>query len=83
MSGVQPCRGPALAPLYDAYSFRLLPELGQMVAGDREAYAYLVESIRKFPDQRRSPGVWPGRFRPDQLAEPSGGIAAIHSGWRL
>src|SRR5437773_7016122 len=46
-----PSVAPALQPLYDFYSFQVLPLLGQMVTGNREAYAYLVESIRRFPPQ--------------------------------
>ena len=78
---------PALAaidPAYDFYSFKLLPEIGHWVAGDRDAYVYLVESIRKFPDQEslkqrmRSVG-----FERVAHRDLSGGIAAIHSAWRL
>ncbi len=75
---------PGLERLYDAYSFRLIPELGAAVAGDRESYRYLVESIRRFPDQSRyaamieSAGLARVRWR--NLA---GGIAAIHSAWRI
>jgi len=74
----------ALAPLYDAWSFRVLPRLGQAVAGDADSYRYLAESIRTFPDQEalaemmRKAGF--GLVRVKNL---SGGIAAIHSGWRL
>ena len=75
---------PLLAELYDRYSFRVLPALGQAVAGDREAYRYLVESIRRFPPQEelvermRAAGFDRARFR-----NLSGGIVALHSGWRL
>jgi demethylmenaquinone methyltransferase/2-methoxy-6-polyprenyl-1,4-benzoquinol methylase len=74
----------ALQPLYDAWSFRVLPRLGQAVAGDAESYRYLAESIRTFPDQEtlaemlRAAGLALARVR-----NLSGGIAAIHSGWRL
>jgi demethylmenaquinone methyltransferase/2-methoxy-6-polyprenyl-1,4-benzoquinol methylase len=73
-----------LAPLYDAWSFRVLPRLGEMVADDADSYQYLAESIRTFPDQEtladmmRSVGLEQVRIR-----NLSGGIAAIHSGWRL
>jgi demethylmenaquinone methyltransferase/2-methoxy-6-polyprenyl-1,4-benzoquinol methylase len=78
---------PALAAIdsaYDFYSFKLLPEIGHWIAGDRDAYVYLVESIRKFPDQERLKD----RMRAvgfDRVAhrDLSGGIAAIHSAWRL
>ncbi len=75
---------PALEPLYDAFSFRLLPALGEIVAGDRAAYQYLVESIRRFPDQERfaamitDAGLGQCRYR-----NLSGGIAALHSAWRV
>ena len=74
----------ALAPIYDAWSFKVLPRLGQAVAGDAESYQYLAESIRMHPDQEtlaammREAGF--GQVRVQNL---SGGIAAIHSGWRL
>ena len=75
---------PGLDALYDAYSFKLLPKMGTLVAGDAESYRYLAESIRRFPP-------------PDQFARMiaqadlgqvkirilSGGIAAIHSAWRI
>ncbi len=73
-----------LAPVYDAWSFRVLPRLGAMVANDADSYRYLAESIRMFPDQdalaamMREAGF--GRVTCRNL---SGGIAAIHTGWRL
>jgi len=75
---------PVLDTLYDAYSFRVLPWLGGMVAGDREAYRYLAESIRRFPDQQglatRMTSVGLEQVKVRNL---SGGIAALHSGWRI
>ena len=74
----------ALEPLYDAYSFRVLPALGEIVAGDRESYRYLAESIRRFPDQDAfaalvaEAGLGQVKYR-----NLSGGIAAIHSAWRI
>ncbi len=74
----------ALAPLYDAWSFGVLPRLGAAVAGDRASYQYLAESIRTFPDAEalaemmRAAGL--ERVAVERL---SGGIAAIHEGWRL
>lgn len=75
---------PALDKLYDAYSFSILPWLGRMVAGDEDSYRYLAESIRRFPDQKRFAAM---------IAEAgldnvgyhnlSGGIACIHSAWRI
>ncbi|MGH6770807.1 MAG: bifunctional demethylmenaquinone methyltransferase/2-methoxy-6-polyprenyl-1,4-benzoquinol methylase UbiE [Xanthobacteraceae bacterium] len=75
---------PGLDALYDAYSFRLIPTLGQAVAGDAEAYRYLVESIRNFP----RPDAFAGMMRAAGLGRVSfqrmsGGIVALHSGWRL
>jgi demethylmenaquinone methyltransferase/2-methoxy-6-polyprenyl-1,4-benzoquinol methylase len=74
----------ALQPLYDAWSFRVLPRLGKIFAGDADSYQYLAESIRMFPDQERLAQMMRdaglGRVRVQNL---SGGIAAIHSGWRL
>jgi demethylmenaquinone methyltransferase / 2-methoxy-6-polyprenyl-1,4-benzoquinol methylase len=75
---------PGLDKIYELYSFNVIPELGRMVTGDAESYRYLVESIRQFP-------------RPNAFAEMmhkaglrraawdvmSGGIVALHSGWRL
>jgi demethylmenaquinone methyltransferase/2-methoxy-6-polyprenyl-1,4-benzoquinol methylase len=75
---------PGLKELYDHYSFSVLPRLGQAVAGDRDAYAYLVESIRRFPDQenlvRRIEAAGLARVRYRNL---SAGIAAIHTAWRV
>ncbi|MDA1323263.1 MAG: class I SAM-dependent methyltransferase [Proteobacteria bacterium] len=75
---------PMLASLYDAYSYRVLPWLGERVAGDREAYQYLAESIRRFPD----PETLAGEMRATGFGNVSyralsGGIVAIHSGWRV
>ena len=74
----------ALNAPYDAWSFQVLPRLGRMVAGDADSYRYLAESIRMFPDQEtladmmRAAGL--SRVRHRNL---TGGIAAIHVGWRL
>lgn len=75
---------PLLRRAYDAYSFKVIPALGQAVTGDRDSYQYLVESIRQFPDQDtfadmiRQAGF--GQVKYQNLTQ---GIAAIHSGWRL
>ena len=75
---------PALRRAYDVYSFTVLPWLGARVAGDQAAYRYMVESIRRFPDQatfaRMIEQAGLERVRHRDL---SGGIAAIHSAWRL
>ena len=75
---------PGLDKLYEAYSFRLLPEIGRLVAKNREAYRYLVESIRQFPDQDRFAGmISEAGFEKIRLRNLSGGVAAIHSGWKI
>ena len=74
----------ALAPAYDAWSFKVLPRLGRMIAGDAGSYQYLAESIRTFPDQEALAGMMrQARFSRVAFRNLSGGIAAIHSGWRL
>lgn len=74
----------ALGPLYDQYSFRALPAIGRMVAGDAASYRYLAESIRKFPDQKTYAGlISDAGFARVRFRNLSAGIAAIHSGWRL
>ena len=75
---------PGLAQLYDAYSFRVLPELGARVAQDRAAYQYLVESIRRFPPQDELAAMMKAAgFAQVGYRNLSGGIAALHSAWRL
>jgi demethylmenaquinone methyltransferase/2-methoxy-6-polyprenyl-1,4-benzoquinol methylase len=74
----------ALMPVYDAWSFRVLPRLGQLVARDADSYRYLAESIRTFPNQERLAGMMRSAgFARVDVRNLSGGIAAIHSGWRL
>jgi demethylmenaquinone methyltransferase/2-methoxy-6-polyprenyl-1,4-benzoquinol methylase len=73
-----------MAPVYDAWSFRILPRLGRMVAGDADSYQYLAESIRTFPDQECLAAMMrQAGFERVDIRNLSGGIAAIHSGWRL
>ena len=74
---------PLLDRLYDAYSFRLLPRLGQIVARDRDSYRYLVESIRRFPPQAELSERMAQAGLEQRWRNLSGGIAAIHSAWRL
>jgi demethylmenaquinone methyltransferase/2-methoxy-6-polyprenyl-1,4-benzoquinol methylase len=75
---------PILDTIYDFHSFEIIPRLGELAAGDRASYQYLVESIRRFPKQEafagmiRSAGFGQVRYR-----NLTGGIAAMHSGWRL
>jgi len=75
---------PGLDTLYEFYSFKLIPRIGQAVTGDREAYQYLVESIRKFP---RPPAfarmVGEAGFRRVSFRQMTGGVVALHSGWKL
>jgi demethylmenaquinone methyltransferase/2-methoxy-6-polyprenyl-1,4-benzoquinol methylase len=74
----------ALLPLYDAWSFRVLPRLGGCVARDAASYRYLAESIRTFPDQGRLADMLrEAGFARVAYQSLSGGIVAIHSGWRL
>ncbi len=73
-----------LKRVYDAWSFKVLPRLGQMVAGDRDSYQYLAESIRTFPDQETLAAMMrTAGFARVSVRNLSGGIAAIHAGWRL
>jgi demethylmenaquinone methyltransferase/2-methoxy-6-polyprenyl-1,4-benzoquinol methylase len=74
----------ALQPAYDAWSFRVLPMLGRYVAHDAASYRYLAESIRTFPDQDELADMLrQAGFARVEVRNLSGGIAAIHSGWRL
>jgi demethylmenaquinone methyltransferase/2-methoxy-6-polyprenyl-1,4-benzoquinol methylase len=75
---------PGLGALYDLYSFNVIPALGRAVVGDAHSYRYLVESIRRFP----KPEVFAEMMRAAGFARVShrlmsGGIVALHSGWRL
>ena len=75
---------PLLEPLYDAWSFAVVPLLGRLVAGDEASYRYLVESIRRFPDQESFARLLTRTgFARVSWRNLSAGIAAIHSGWRL
>jgi len=75
---------PAVQWAYDRYSFNVIPVMGQIVAGDRDSYQYLVESIRRFPDQEtfatmiRNAGFAQVKYRNLSL-----GITALHSGWKI
>jgi demethylmenaquinone methyltransferase/2-methoxy-6-polyprenyl-1,4-benzoquinol methylase len=75
---------PGLDALYDLYSFNVIPALGGIVANDREAYRYLVESIRRFPKpQAFAEMIAAAGFRRVSYRPLTGGIVALHSGWRL
>jgi len=74
----------ALAKLYDTYSFKLIPQFGEWLAKDRDAYQYLVESIRRFPDQptlARMMGE--AGFKNVRWTNFTGGVVALHHGWAL
>jgi demethylmenaquinone methyltransferase/2-methoxy-6-polyprenyl-1,4-benzoquinol methylase len=74
----------ALAPLYDAYSFQVLPRLGQLLAGDGESYRYLAESIRKHPDQDTLKAMMQSAgFERCEYFNLTAGIVAVHVGFRL
>ena len=69
---------------YDAYSFRIIPAVGAVVAGDRGSYEYLVESIRRFPDQQRLAGLMgEAGFSRVSVTNFSGGVCALHQGWAI
>jgi demethylmenaquinone methyltransferase / 2-methoxy-6-polyprenyl-1,4-benzoquinol methylase len=71
----------ALQTAYDAYSFKVIPEIGARFGGDRDAYQYLVESIRRFPDQRRFAGmIGEAGFSKVDYTNFTGGVAALHTG---
>jgi demethylmenaquinone methyltransferase/2-methoxy-6-polyprenyl-1,4-benzoquinol methylase len=75
---------PGLAGLYDAFSDRVIPALGQAVAGDRDAYTYLVESIRRFPDpDTLAEMITTAGFGGVRYRAMTGGIAVLHGAWRL
>ena len=75
---------PAMQWAYDRYSFNVIPEMGKLIANDRDSYQYLVESIRKFPDQDTFLDmVKQAGFENAKYRNLTMGIAALHSGWKL
>jgi demethylmenaquinone methyltransferase/2-methoxy-6-polyprenyl-1,4-benzoquinol methylase len=75
---------PGLDTLYDAYSFKLLPKIGEWVAKDEDSYRYLAESIRRFPPQAKfAQMIRDAGLEQVKVRNLSGGIAAMHSAWRL
>ena len=75
---------PIMQAAYDAYSFNVIPQMGKVITGDRDSYQYLVESIRKFPDQDTFlEMVKTAGFENAKYRNMSMGIAALHSGWKL
>jgi demethylmenaquinone methyltransferase/2-methoxy-6-polyprenyl-1,4-benzoquinol methylase len=75
---------PGLKPAYDAYSFKVLPLLGRLVAGDAASYRYLAESIRMHPDQQTLLDMLKGAgFEQTRYHNLSGGIVALHRGYKI
>jgi demethylmenaquinone methyltransferase / 2-methoxy-6-polyprenyl-1,4-benzoquinol methylase len=75
---------PAMRAAYDAYSFNVIPAVGGVVARDRESYQYLVESIRRFPDQQTfARMIREAGFSREGYTNFTGGVAALHHGWAL
>jgi len=75
---------PLMQRAYDAYSFNVIPTMGQMVTGDRASYQYLVESIRRFPDQETFLGmIRAAGFERASYRNLSLGVACLHAGWKL
>ncbi|MGD9785546.1 MAG: bifunctional demethylmenaquinone methyltransferase/2-methoxy-6-polyprenyl-1,4-benzoquinol methylase UbiE [Hyphomicrobiaceae bacterium] len=75
---------PILDKLYDFHSFEVIPRLGQLAAGDGQPYQYLVESIRKFPKQEAfAQMIRAAGFERVTYRNLTGGIAAMHSGWKI
>jgi len=74
----------SVARVYDAYSFTVIPAIGAVVARDRAAYRYLVESIRRFPDQGALAALMgEGGFARVSVTNFSGGVCALHQGWAI
>lgn len=75
---------PGFAEVYDAYSHRLVPKIGQAIAGDAESYRYLIESIRRFPKMPEFEAMIRAAGFSQTRVEPIlGGLVAIHSGWKV
>lgn len=75
---------PIFKELYDYYSFSIIPAVGELVAGDRDSYQYLVESIRRFPSQEKFASmIADAGFQKVEYENLSGGVVAIHSGLKL
>lgn len=75
---------PGFAEVYDAYSHRMVPKLGRLLANDEDSYRYLIESIRRFPDMARFEGmIRDAGFIQTKVEPMLGGLVAIHSGWKI
>jgi demethylmenaquinone methyltransferase / 2-methoxy-6-polyprenyl-1,4-benzoquinol methylase len=75
---------PGFAEIYDAYSHKIVPKLGKLIADDEDSYRYLIESIRRFPDMpsfERMVGA--AGFVQTKVEPMLGGLVAIHSGWKI
>ena len=75
---------PGFAEIYDAYSHKMVPKLGQLLAQDADSYRYLIESIRRFPDMARFEAmIGEAGFVQTSVEPMLGGLVAIHSGWKI
>lgn len=75
---------PMMQKAYDLYSFNVIPKMGQVIAGDSDSYQYLVESIRKFPDQDRFAAmIRDAGFENVSYRNMTFGVAALHAGWKI
>jgi demethylmenaquinone methyltransferase/2-methoxy-6-polyprenyl-1,4-benzoquinol methylase len=75
---------PGFREVYDAYSHKLVPQIGQMIAGDADSYRYLIESIRRFPPMPEFEGmIRAAGFANTRVTPILGGLVAIHSGWKI
>jgi demethylmenaquinone methyltransferase / 2-methoxy-6-polyprenyl-1,4-benzoquinol methylase len=75
---------PGFGEIYDAYSHKLVPKIGGMIAGDEDSYRYLIESIRRFPDMPTFESMIADAGFVQTNVEPMlGGLVAIHSGWKI
>ena len=75
---------PGFADVYDAYSHRMVPKLGKLLAGDEQSYRYLIESIRRFPDMPAFERmIGEAGFTNSRVEPVLGGLVAIHSGWKI
>ncbi|PCI33165.1 MAG: bifunctional demethylmenaquinone methyltransferase/2-methoxy-6-polyprenyl-1,4-benzoquinol methylase UbiE [Alphaproteobacteria bacterium] len=75
---------PLLRKIYDSYSFHILPRFGEMITGDRKSYQYLVESIRQFPTQDKFKSmISEAGFSRVTYRNMTGGVVALHSGWKI
>ncbi|MDQ7002308.1 MAG: class I SAM-dependent methyltransferase, partial [Ghiorsea sp.] len=75
---------PMLGVIYDTYSFNVIPAMGEMITGDRDSYQYLVESIRRFPDQKRfEKWIKQAGFALVRHDNLTGGVVAMHRGYKV